>query len=1022
MANSSIRPSSPFQLTATILGGLFLQLALVFGATVPDELETTVFAGPDIVPSPACLCAAPTGEVFVGVDLNGSLGKGPGKGRLVRLVDTDSDGQADAHTVFAEIDNPRGLISVGSDLFVLHTVIPRDTGILTGLHLSVLHDENQDGVADGPPRRLVSDLSVPKHNQDRGADHTTNGIAMGIDGWIYIAVGDFGFVGAKGSDGTTLTMLGGGIVRVQPDGSEMEVYTHGTRNIYDVAIDPFMNIHTRGNTNDGGGWNIRFIHHIQSGEYGYPTLFKNFTGEILPALADLGGGSGTGALFFAEPGWPSRYSNVPMMCDWGRSQLIIHRLTPDGASFTQEPEDFIRSSQIADVDVDGSGRLYLAAWDGAGYKGSLEKGQVERVVPKRWNYQPFPRLPSLGEEALVNLLLTPSAVARQHAQHELVRRKADPSRVLTLASNASLSLETRVAALFTSRRLGAGNAPFLELLSDDDLREFALRILADRKTKLGDIATAPFEEALQDPDPRVQVAAAIGLGRLGDPKAAPHLLAVGNPPEGTYRPSEPNRREETSPVYTSKKLKPFQSTQIHVDVTDWKELHLIVTDGSDGIGHDHAGWFDPTLHMADGSKMKLTDLPWKSAKGGWGQTLVDRDCTDQPLKRADEVASQFGIGTHATSHIIYDLPEGTRNFTAIGAATPGAHNERGLIEFVVDSKPPVKRKSNEGPHATPNAPLILPHVAIKSLVDLLAADACLAALDTSQRPAALRALQSMHDPKVVDHLVSRLETETETNRRSELIALLARLYQKEAPYDGTWWWGTRPDTRGPYYKLARWEKSETIAYLLKKEFAEGDDEARQQLQFWNAKLRLGFEEMADEDSTESKRETKVDLAGIASKAGEVGKTSIEDVILSLDQLKGRKKNGEKLFTQQGCMACHTLTSDETLKGPYMGQVGAILSREQIAESILKPNASISQGFATVLATTKSGGAHAGFITAETADEIEMRDIAGQVTKLKKTELKDRKELETSMMPPGLANALSLQEFADLVDFLAIRKN
>ena len=31
----------------------------------------------------------------------------------------------------------------------------------------------------------------------------------------------------------------------------------------------------------------------------------------------------------------------------------------------------------------------------------------------------------------------------------------------------------------------------------------------------------------------------------------------------------------------------------------------------------------------------------------------------------------------------------------------------------------------------------------------------------------------------------------------------------------------------------------------------------------------------------------------------------------------------------------------------MGQVGAILSRDQIAESILKPNASISQGFATV---------------------------------------------------------------------------
>lgn len=101
-------------------------------ATVPGELESTSFAGTDIVPSPACLCAAPTGEVFVGVDLNGSLGKHPGKGRVVRLIDSDHDGIADRHTIYAEVDNPRGLISVGKDLFVLHTVIPKDTGILSG--------------------------------------------------------------------------------------------------------------------------------------------------------------------------------------------------------------------------------------------------------------------------------------------------------------------------------------------------------------------------------------------------------------------------------------------------------------------------------------------------------------------------------------------------------------------------------------------------------------------------------------------------------------------------------------------------------------------------------------------------------------------------------------------------------------------------------------------------------------------------------------------------------------------------
>ena len=97
---------------------------------------------------------------------------------------------------------------------------------------------------------------------------------------------------AVGTDGTTLSKRGGGVVRVRPDGTELEIYSWGQRNIVDVAIDPYMNIFTRDNTNDGGGWDIRLSHIIQSANYGYPSLYKNFTEEIMPPLADYGGGSG----------------------------------------------------------------------------------------------------------------------------------------------------------------------------------------------------------------------------------------------------------------------------------------------------------------------------------------------------------------------------------------------------------------------------------------------------------------------------------------------------------------------------------------------------------------------------------------------------------------------------------------------------------------------------------------------------------------------------------------------------------
>ena len=266
----------------------------------PAELDITHFAGPDLTPSPACLAVAATGEVFVGVDKIGSLGKTPGKGSIIKLMDSNNDGKVDKHTEFAAVDNPRGIISLGDRVFVLHTTFSKETGLASGMDLVVFEDKDNDGIADGPEKPLIQNISSPKFLQSRGTDHATNGIRMGIDGWIYIAVGDFGFHNAVDRDGKTLSMLGGGIVRVRPDGKKMEVYSHGMRNIYDVAIDPYMNIFTRGNTNDGGGWNIRFSHQIQSGEYGYPLLFKHFTEEIIPALVDVGGGSGTAAYLWMK--------------------------------------------------------------------------------------------------------------------------------------------------------------------------------------------------------------------------------------------------------------------------------------------------------------------------------------------------------------------------------------------------------------------------------------------------------------------------------------------------------------------------------------------------------------------------------------------------------------------------------------------------------------------------------------------------------------------------------------------------
>ena len=77
----------------------------------------------------------------------------------------------------------------------------------------------------------------------------------------------------------------------------VETYATGTRNIYDVAIDPQLNVFTRDNTNDGNGWNDRVTYSPPGAYHGYPSRFRRFSKEIVDCLIDTGPGSPCGSLF-----------------------------------------------------------------------------------------------------------------------------------------------------------------------------------------------------------------------------------------------------------------------------------------------------------------------------------------------------------------------------------------------------------------------------------------------------------------------------------------------------------------------------------------------------------------------------------------------------------------------------------------------------------------------------------------------------------------------------------------------------
>lgn len=710
------------------------EATLLKDVKVQDGFEVSLFANSAAANYPVFVAAAPDGTLYVSSDGNGSLGRNPGRGRVIRLRDLDGDGRADETKVFCEVDSPRGLVWDRDRLYLVHPP-----------HLSEFIDANGDGVAE-KQNVLIRDIAFGF--KDRPADHTTNGLSLGIDGWLYVAVGDFGFLKATGTDGRSLQMRGGGVVRLRPDGTGLETYSTGTRNILEVAISPLMDLFARDNTNDGGGWNVRFHHFTGLDDHGYPRLYKNFPAEAVAPLADYGGGSGCGAVYLDEPGFGA-WNNAPFTADWGTGALWHHQVQPKGATFeeTRPPEAFVKLTRPTDADVDALSRLYVASWKGATFNWEgPDVGYIVQVRPKGFQPEPLPDFAKATDEKLVKVLESPSHRRRLEAQRELWKRafskqeinRATQATVAGVALDAGQPLATRVAALGSLRAdyesdhsNKAASKPRLtfHLPYDPVIREHVMNHLANQPVivrlpkaeaetqaredrplaglilnpwLLGEAESTSLTEALRDPDAAVRCAAIQTFLR--------------EPQERWLR--DPNAFQDLKPLFN-----------------------------------------DP-----------------------------------------DHVVRQTLINALSRAHL-YCVANQAKHNTASRYVPP----------FLAGTLDPQPNTSGTIDYAGVSTELIeLP----------------LSVLDTAKAPSvslqtASRALARIHTPDVVTGLIDRLGKASDPALRQGLLAALCRLHFHEGEWKGDSW-GTRPDTRGPYYQPEAWSETPRIAAALKAALAKAD--------------------------------------------------------------------------------------------------------------------------------------------------------------------------------------------------------
>jgi putative heme-binding domain-containing protein len=138
------------------------------------------------------------------------------------------------------------------------------------------------------------------------------------------------------------------------------------------------------------------------------------------------------------------------------------------------------------------------------------------------------------------------------------------------------------------------------------------------------------------------------------------------------------------------------------------------------------------------------------------------------------------------------------------------------------------------------------------------------------------------------------------------------------------------------------------------------------------------------------------------------------------EMKGDRINGKEVYLQQ-CALCHQIRGKMGVTlGPDLGTIHN-WSSEAIMANILAPNQSISSGYDLWSVELKTGESIQGIIASETPGAITFRNSGAPEMTVKRADIKSLKALTMSAMPTGLEKQISLQQMADLLDFLKENK-
>ncbi|WP_435010880.1 PVC-type heme-binding CxxCH protein [Tundrisphaera lichenicola] len=917
---------------------------------VKPGLRVELVAAEPLVLDPVAIDWGGDGKLWVAEMLDypsGSDGDYKPGGRVSFLEDLDGDGRFDKATRFlGGLPFPTGVMAWRK-------------GVLICAAPDIIYAEDLDGDGQADRREVLYRGFATENYQAR-----VNGLAYGLDNWVYGANGLIGGT-IRGERTGKEVILGGRDFRIQPDVGIFEPASGLTQQgrVRDDWGNPF-----------GGNNSIWIQHYPLPDHYARrnqhvaspgPSVYVPRDPEnrrVFPASEpaerynhpeSLGQvTSACSPLIHRDPTLGVAYLGNAFICEPVHNAVHREVVSADGVTFAghraedEQASEFLASTdhwfRPVQVRTGPDGALYvvdmyrhviehprwispdrLATLD---VRAGADKGRIYRVVREGQAPQAIPILDRRTTPDLARAIDSPNGTLRDLVQRLLVHRMdASASPILIDLARSSPRAVVRMQALCTLDGLGSLTPDLIRAGLVDrhpGVREQAVRLAEGRIGSDPEIGPALLALA-DDPEIRVRYQLALSLGEWDDPRAGRALgrLAVRDASDSWVRAavhSSSVRRTgeilavvmaaELDPAYRSSLVEPLVATLASTGTTE--ALAGVIEAIVEPVGGSIPPWRLALLASLLDSGRRSTELP------GALRSKADR------LARAYEAARGLALQERA------DLSDRVSAIRLLGRDDPASDADLDRLADLLGPRQPLGVQS-----------------------------------------AALGRMARLRDPGIPDRILARWPGLVPSLRVAAIDAILDR----------------------PEWTPVVLSRLESGAIRP----GEVDAAHRQRL------LSLA-------DGSLQARASKL-FAGTEGRA---------QVVAAYRESLGRAGNpigGERVFARL-CAGCHKLGGKGHAVGPDLEAL-TDTSAEALAVAILDPNREVDARYFGYDAATTDGRVFSGLIASETGNALTLKRQDDQSDVILRADLEELKNSGRSLMPEGLERDLSRDDLADLIAYL-----